>query len=430
MTMNRKMMMLIAGLTLGLGWALRGHFGHQWGASWAGMLLSLAILAMANRADWTARMPILAALGTLGWSVGGTMSYGIIVGYGRGDSFPDVYYGLVMLSVVGFLWGAIGGGFLGLGLETTGEKRPDWVSLITRMAACAWIFYGVIVGVLELKMTPPRSEAWAGCLGAAVALTHYLYRNGYFRALRVAIYSALGSGFGFALGNFLQTAGGSAGISFNWWNVMEFTLGFCGGMAAAWAVYSTEWPENDVKNPVGNWTGLIFIMFGIPAINLMMTFKLEKFTEAAEKAGFADPAGYAHLQPLLGGAVIAVLTLAGILIWKVFSGGNKLRPGSLVFIFLCLQMFGYILFSHLIKGFFWGFGGLQLEQYLYWPIAIAVVAAWFFLLRGKAVSFGSIGLEPLRYWSKIVVFILIVVMVLAFISINLHDGMTGAQYRF
>ncbi len=33
-------MLLSAGLVLGLGWALRGHFGHQWGASWAGMLLS------------------------------------------------------------------------------------------------------------------------------------------------------------------------------------------------------------------------------------------------------------------------------------------------------------------------------------------------------------------------------------------------------
>ena len=423
-------MLLSAGLVLGLGWALRGHFGHQWGASWAGMLLSLVLLAMANRADWTSRMPILVALGTLGWSVGGTMSYGIIVGYGRGTGFPDVYYGLVMLSVVGFLWGAVGGGFLGLGLETTKTKRPDWISLLTRMAACAWIFYWVIVGVLELKMTPPRSEAWAGCLGAVVALLHYLYRNGYFRALRVALYSALGSGFGFALGNFLQTAGGASGISFNWWNVMEFTLGFCGGVGAAWAVYSTKWPDSDVKNPIGNWVSLVFIMFGIPAINLMKTFKIEKFIESAEKAGFADPAGYARLQPLLGGAVIAILTLAGILLWQVSSGRSLQKPGSLVFIFLGLQMFGYILFSHLLKGFFWGFGGLQLEQYLYWPIALAVLVIWFFFQRGRGAAFGDCTLESFSHWIKVTAVILMVILLLALISINLHDGLTGAQYRF
>ncbi len=430
MVMNRKMMMMSAGLVLGLGWALRGHFGHQWGASWAGMLLSLVVLAMANRADWTARMPIIAALGTLGWAVGGTMSYGIIVGYGRGTGFPDVYYGLVMLSVVGFLWGAVGGGFLGLGLETTAEKRPDWISLISRMAACAWIFYWVIVEVLELKMTPPRSEAWAGCLGAAVALLHYLYRYGYFRALRVALFSALGAGFGFALGNFLQTAGGSTGIEFNWWNVMEFTLGFCGGLGAAWGVYSTEWPQINVRNRVGNWIALLFIMLGIPAINLMMTFKLGKFIEAAEKSGYADPAGYARMQPFLGGAVTAVIALAGVLIWLAYSGRGLLKPGSLVFIFLCLQMFGYILFSHLIKGFFWGFGGLQLEQYLYWPIAFTVVAVWFFNQRGKAAPFGTRDLESFSYWIKAGAVILLVIAVLALISINLHDGLSGVRYRF
>ncbi len=426
-------MLLSAGLVLGLGWALRGHFGHQWGASWAGMLLSLVLLAMGNRSDWTARMPIIVALGTLGWAVGGTMSYGIIVGYGRGDGFTDVCYGLVMLSVVGFLWGAIGGGFLGLGLETTEIKRPDWISLLTRMAASAWIFYQVIVGVLELKMTPPRSEAWAGCLGAVVALLHYLYRNGYFRALRVALYSGLGSGFGFALGNFLQTAGGASGISFNWWNVMEFTLGFCGGIGAAWAVYSTKWPDSDVKNPIGNWVALAFIMFCIPAINLMKTFKMEKFIEVAEKAEFVDPTGYARLQPLLGGAVITILTLAGILLWRVFSGyqeEKRLRPGSQVFIFLCLQMFGYILFSHLLKGFFWGFGGLQLEQFLYWPIALAVLVIWFIWQRGREAPFGDSEMEPFGHWIKLTAVVLIAILALALISINLHDGLTGAQYRF
>ncbi len=428
--MNKKAIMVSCGLVLGLGWALRGHFGHQWGASWAGLLLSLAILAFANRADWTSRMPVLAALGALGWSVGGTMSYGIIVGYGRGDGFPDVYYGLAMLSVVGFLWGAVGGGFLGLGLETAGEKRPDWISLVTRMAACAWVFYGVLIGVLELKMTPPRSEAWAGCLGAAVALLHYLYRNGYFRALRVALWSGLGAGFGFALGNFLQTAGGASGLAFNWWNVMEFSLGFCGGMAAAWAVYSTEWPVIDVKNRVGNWTALVFIMLGIPGINLMMTFDQIKFIEVAEKAGFADPAGYAQLQPLLGGVVTAVLAVAGVIAWMRYERRKSSNPGSMVFLFLCLQMFGYILFSYLKKSVFWGFGGLQLEQFLYLPIALAVVALWYFRSRGKSPVFEKLQLEPFRYWASAYIMILLVIAALALISINLHDGLTGTQYRF
>ena len=428
--MSRKMLLLASGLTLGLGWALRGHFGHQWGASWAGMLLCLAIVAMADRPDWSARLPVLAALGTLGWSVGGTMSYGLIVGYGRGDGFANVYYGLAMLSVVGFIWGAVGGGFFGLGLETTRDKKPDWFSLLARMVASAWIFDIALVRVLELKMTPPRHEAWAGCLGAAVALIHYLYRKGYHRALRVSLYTALGSGLGFALGNFFQTVGGSTGINFNWWNVMEFTLGFCGGVGAAWAVFSTEWPESHSGSRAGNWLALLFIMPGIPLVNLMMTFKVEKFIEVAEKAGWADPAGYARLQPVLGAAVTVAMALSGIVIWRLFSDNQRIRPGSLAFVFLCLQMFGYILFSHLRKSFFWGFGGLQLEQYLYWPIALAVVAIWFLFLRGRENLFGRSSLEPLDHWLKLYGWILVAAALLALVSVNLHDGLSGARFRF
>lgn len=428
--MNRKLAMVTCGLVLGLGWALRGHFGHEWGASWAGMLLSLAILALGNRPDWTSRMPVLAALGTLGWSVGGIMSYGIIVGYGRGDGFPNVYYGLVMLAVVGFLWGATGGGFLGLGLETSRGHRPDWISLLTRMVACALIFHGALIKVLDLKMTPPRSEAWAGCLGAVVALVHYLYREGYFRALRVALWSGLGSGFGFALGNFFQTAGGASGIGFNWWNVMEFTLGFCGGLAAAWAVFSTDWPRNAPSSSIGGWVALIFILPGIPAINLMMTFKQAKFIELAEKAGFPDPGGYARLQPILGGLVVILLGIAGLLLWKRVQKPFLMNHGSVVFIFLCLQMFGYMLLSHLLKGVFWGFGGLQLEQYLYWPIALTVVVFWIVFLRGEEPFWGRSSLEPFSVWFMAVIVILVAAAVLALVSISLHDGLSGVQYRF
>jgi len=124
------------------------------------------------------------------------------------------------------------------------------------------------------------------------------------------------------------------------------------------------------------------------------------------------------------------MALTGILLWKALSGSSKLRPGCLVFMFLCLQMFGYILFSHLKKGFFWGFGGLQLEQYLYWPIALAVVVIWIVFLRSKENPFGAGNLEPLGHWFKLYGWILIAAAVLALVSINLHDGLTGAQLRF
>ena len=196
--MSKISSMLFVALILGLGWAIRGHFGHEWGASWAGGMAGLAVLVLAKRKDWAKRMPVLTALSGIGWAVGGMMSYGIVIGYCRGNDFGNVLYGYTMLAVIGGLYGFIGGGMFGLGLESTEDKKPRWASLITEMVAGAWIVWGFIIYQLEWFMTPPRSELWAACLGAAAALAWYLYREDFHRSLRVAIYTMLGGGIGFS----------------------------------------------------------------------------------------------------------------------------------------------------------------------------------------------------------------------------------------
>ena len=72
---------LLTGLILGLCWAVRGRFGHEWGAAWAGAAGALALLVAMGRVDWIRRLPALTALGAIGWGVGGMQSYGIVIGY-------------------------------------------------------------------------------------------------------------------------------------------------------------------------------------------------------------------------------------------------------------------------------------------------------------------------------------------------------------
>ena len=116
---------LTVALALGLAWAVRGHFGHEHGAAWAGAVGALAVVAASGRRDWIARLPIAAAIGGIGWGIGGMMSYGIVVGYCRGTDFANVLYGFAMLSVIGGLYGYMGGGLLGLAqtAEHGGERR-------------------------------------------------------------------------------------------------------------------------------------------------------------------------------------------------------------------------------------------------------------------------------------------------------------------
>ncbi|HPI74618.1 MAG TPA: hypothetical protein PLZ01_14495, partial [bacterium] len=231
-------------LALGLAWALRGHFGHEQGAAWAGAVGSLALILISGRPDWQRKALPASLLGGIGWGVGGMMSYGLVVGYGRSGDFANALYGLSMLAVIGGLYGFIGGGFLGLALESEKDKKPDWPALLTQMVAAGLLFWGVLIYQWELWMTPPRSELWAACLGAAASLAWYLQRNRFHRALRTALWTAFGAGFGFALGNFFQTLGAVSGLPFNWWNVMEFTLGACGGLGLAYGAYTQEWPES------------------------------------------------------------------------------------------------------------------------------------------------------------------------------------------
>src|SRR5690554_3162503 len=134
-----------------------------------------------------------------------------------------------MLFVIGALFGVLGGGLFGLVLVSTRNRSLVWPSLLVEMAVGGLVFYFLLVEQLGYLMTPPRSEAWAVCFGMAVAMGWHMLRNKYYSPLNVAMWAALGAGFGFAFGNFLQVAGNGLEIPFNFWNVMEYSIGFLGG---------------------------------------------------------------------------------------------------------------------------------------------------------------------------------------------------------
>ena len=90
---NKKLLLslLTVGMTLGTAWAIRGQFGHEHGAAWAGSIGSIAILLIANRKDWFAKAFQIIISGAMGWGIAGVMSYGMVVGYGRDTEFVNVW---------------------------------------------------------------------------------------------------------------------------------------------------------------------------------------------------------------------------------------------------------------------------------------------------------------------------------------------------
>jgi len=429
--MSRVNSMLFVALILGLGWAIRGHFGHEWGASWAGGMAALAVLVAARRSDWMQRAPVLTALGAIGWAVGGMMSYGVVIGYCRGTGFGNVAYGYTMLAVIGGLYGFIGGGFFGLGLESSAAKKPKWPALITEMVAGAYIVWGLIVYQLEWFMTPPRSELWAACAGAAAALAWHLYREGYYRALRVAGYSMLGAGFGFAFGNFIQTIGAVSDINYNWWNVMEFTLGFCGGLGMAYAIVTRDWPESVKPSKTANWLGVIFVALAIPLTNFIEAFRKEKFLEMAEHLNLADPDLYASNQIMLGTVIFAIFLIVTIIIWQRCGKDKDNVISKTITIAVFAYSFYYMIYGFIVKGFFCRTFSFEHSDALYAPILIIAFILWF-LNRDKKVTLPLVktDYESWRRWILIVSIVILIIIIITLISINSHPGISGFHERF
>lgn len=423
--------LVFAAVTLGLGWAMRGHFGHEWGASWAGAMGSLAILLVSGRKDWIGRAPSLTALGAVGWAAGGMMSYGIVIGYCRSLSFPNALYGYAMLAVIGGLYGFIGGGLFGLGLESGEEKKPKWASLITQMFAGGFLVWGLLIYQMEWLMTPPRSELWAGCLGAAMALGWFLSRSGFKRALRVAAYSALGAGFGFSFGNFLQTAGSAAGIPYNWWNVMEFTLGFFGGLGMAYAVLTRGWPGSLKPSRTGNWIAILFVFLFIPATNYFNGFTRERFTQLAQNLDIAHAGLYAGQQLLYGGVSVLVFALIALFTWRSCTGGKDRSESYCIPSLLLITSLHYNLFCYLRLGTFYRSFSLAHSDSTYIFILLLLFFAWYFTLRKKDVWPVEVTRdENWKRWGIILAVLGIVILVMAGISVNMHAGLPGAHERF
>lgn len=425
---NRKLLyaLIIAGMSLATAWAIRGQFGHEQGAAWAGGIGGLSIILLAKRPDWNGKAVQAALAAALGWGAGGMISYGIVVGYGRGLEFGNVYYGLAMLFVIGALFGLLGGGLFGLTLASNKSKLVDWPRLVTEMAVGGLIVHFYLVVQLGYLMTPPRSEAWSVCLGMALAMLWYMIRHQYQAPLKVAIWSGLGAGFGFALGNFLQVMGNAFEIPFNFWNVMEYAIGFFGGVGMAYGTFTSTWePTETETRKTSILLPLLLLTVFIPLIVWEQSFGSDKLSRSLASIGHEGD-GTSLITILQWIALLLVVASAVYLFQRIYNR----KSGSLiafsyqdVFLLFVVLSGVYTLYSIMITLAF--MSAYRVEQYLY-VINYAVI---YYFIRKVEPAWETEGL-PLRKWAILMGLILIAIGVMAFVAINSHGEMPGAHSRF
>ncbi len=419
--------MLPSALALGTAWAARGQIGHEYGAAWAAAIGIFTIIALSGREDWIQRSPVIVALGAIAWGAGGMISYGKVVGYGHAPDFLNTSYGLVMLMVIGSIYGFMGGGITGLAMEQATEKKVDWAALFTQMVAGGFLFWGFIIYQLEWLMTPPRSELWAACMGASLALGWFLYRSGYTHALRTAFFSALGAGFGFAFGNFLQRMGQASGIQFNWWNVMEYAIGFFGGLGMAYGIFSdNKWPAAHKADKISNTIGWVFLIVLLPVINLIEGLDSKSMIATGEGLHLSDTTAFAFNWQLITWIMSFLFIAAlGILHKKLFkSSGNKALRGITL-----IYLAWYILLSNFISEVW--LSSKFVSQHLYWLnwflIALFLYQKKpFFSTGNNEACSPAYTISLLKWWCAA----LLIIVAVAYIAIITTQGRPGAQLRF
>ncbi len=418
---NQILSILIVAMSFGTAWAVRGQFGHEQGAAWAAGIGALALILVSERKDWYQRVLPVTLASAIGWGMGGMMSYGKIVGYGRSDDFVNAGYGLLMLFVIGGLYGLIGGGLTGLSLESTQEKKVKWAGLIAEMVAGGLIAYGFLIIQLEFFMTPPRSEAWAFCLGAGLALVWYMARNGYNSSLKVAFITMLGSGFGFAFGNFLQIVGNILEINFNMWNVMEYSIGFFGGAALAFSIFTTPWPQN--VEPPKNWENRVSYFIALiffPALVFQQSMLFDTLAERLGGSGIGVE--IANAATILSGLLICLMVVFYVM--KLEKSKFNITKKAVFLIYITFISV-YVAIGFIVSGVL---GGVIPSNHVLYVLNIAVLVI---LLSKNQSPFSDTITSALT--KKHVIFlvsIVVLILLLAFILINIHGELGGAQIRF
>jgi hypothetical protein len=331
------MPVLLVGLSLSIGWGIRDNYGHEHGAMIPGALAGLAAALLAGRRDWYPRCAFFAFFGALGWSFGGSISYMQVIAYTHSGHSGSVLYGFACLFVIGFLWAAMGGAgtalpacldrdalteffvpltaiFGGWILQDLAVARwfavdsdyrqasplywydTNWVAVLVAIAAVLviaavrrrldrasslilhiaigwWVGFLVLVNLLGWRMTPPRGDNWAGCLGMVVGMWVYFQRKRLFALTFASLVAGLIGGLGFAGANSLKLIGIATGWQTNWHSLLEQSYGLINGvglgMALLWLARFV--PEVTDEPRVRRWTeiyAVAFVLLVVTYLNL------------------------------------------------------------------------------------------------------------------------------------------------------------------
>ena len=332
--------MLFTALAGGMGWGIRGQYGHETGAMLAGLLVALVLVYLFGYHLSSLSAARAVALATVAIGFGGSMTYGQTLGLTQDapliGNMAALRWGLLGTFIKGSIWIGYFGLFLGLGL---GGKKYTMVEMGLALIVAIFLLY-LGIYVLNEPFDPaskklpsiyfsdhwhwepgetlkPRREQWGGllfALGWLIAYTGFIKKD--LLARNMVLWGMLAGGLGFSLGQSVQAyhawnvdwfqMGWLASIepNINWWNMMEITFGAVFGCVLALGLWCNRHhiATNRFDEPIelGFKTEL-----GLMAIHIfaLVTWNFMSFSTFDWFADRALTMGLIPLLAILGGRI-------------------------------------------------------------------------------------------------------------------------------
>ena len=332
--------MLFTALAGGMGWGIRGQYGHETGAMLAGLLVALVLVYLFGYHLSSLSAARAVALATVAIGFGGSMTYGQTLGLTQDapliGNMAALRWGLLGTFIKGSIWIGYFGLFLGLGL---GGKKYTMVEMALALIVAIFLLYLGIYVINEPfdpsnrklpsiyfsdnwywqpeEALKPRREQWGGllfALGWLIAYTGFIKKDLLTR--NMALWGMLAGGLGFSFGQSVQAyhawnvdwfqMGWLASIepNINWWNMMEITFGAVFGCVLALGLWCNRHhiATNRFDEPIelGFKTEL-----GLMAIHIfaLVTWNFMSFSTFDWFADRALTMGLIPLLAILGGRI-------------------------------------------------------------------------------------------------------------------------------
>ncbi len=421
-------------LAVGLGWGIRGDFGHVLGAMYPGAALGLAFAFVTGQRSMFKWAPLLGALGALFISAGGRMSYGMLHGYAKADTFINFSYGFFTLLLQGGAWGAFGCAIIGLFFDRNRMRVSDWAAAAATVFASGWLFYHLVVSIIGFDINPGRSNTAIAFTGGVIGLFLWLSLNQRAYGFKGALLGYIGFGMGMAGGRFLANASYLQPFPVNHWNIMEVMCGVIGGFVFTYGMLGKRFPDppDDEPYPLLNIYSMFFVLGLIPLLHRINRIpageKLEEWAGRLEGYGYADPAGLSEWV-LIGLNTVCVLGFVGAGVWLFLYMRDQHRFAALPVLWLSGVM---VLVQNLNALYFFyprQEGSINMH-FVFW-IMLALMLLYAAVWKPRDVTDSDDAAEHINWgkWAAGALGAFVLIIVLA-VFVNGEETMASANMRW